>query len=909
MERVMNFHVALLLLMSTCGLAGVHRVPLEYPTIQAAIDSSANGDVILVAPGTYIGDGNRDIDFRGKAITVKSEGGPRTCIIDCQGSTDEPHRGFLVYCEGDGNSIFDGLTVKNGYVLDAGGAIRCANGGIVKNCIIMSNTASDGGGIHISNGVVVNCVIACNVTSSLSNEHGKGGGIYASEGSPSIVNCTIVGNKASREGGGIACGYRGTTNMENCILVGNKAILGNQVSAFDAGMIIAAMKLKIKNCCVQSDSCADIWQNKCQPQFIGSSVLDEDNVIYTPDPHFVNPAEGDFRLHPNSPCVDSGTNVTSFELPGTDIEGNPRVSDGDRDGISLPDIGAHEVLVPDEPYIWISKPKLEFIATTNGPNPEPQVLTIQNLGSEASDWTIQNDCNWLHVQPDSGSYGPMPIEVVASADVSTMGPGKFTCSLIVSDEKALNSPQTIPVVLYLTKTLCVPSEFATIQEAIDAASPYDTVVIADGIYQEPGNRDITFRREPITIRSENGPDNCIVDAGIKAIDSGNASAFGNEKYNYFVLDGLTTKWIHCDQVNPTIQNCCISEGIYLVWSNALIENCVITDCEIGILYQSSNPIISGCKLEDNEIALLCDEGSSLHLHACDISGNRERAIYSISHRASEIVDCRINGNGGGPQHLGAVVSCCAASTITLEGCNVSGNRAGLSFVGCGRAVIENSVVSGNGRRDNSTVYAVYFNQGTLLIDNSTFVGNVCAGLYSRKSHWLPSDRVVITNSIFWGNEPNQIAGNTDLVTVTYSNIEDGWPGKGKNVDIDPYFADLGHWDPNGTADNPSDDFWVDGDYHLKSQAGRWEPTTQAWAMDDVTSPCIDSGDPNSPIGREPFPNGGRINMGAYGGTVEASKSYFGKPVCDTIIAGDINGDCRVDFKDFTLMASHWLEGE
>jgi len=44
-------------------------------------------------------------------------------------------------------------------------------------------------------------------------------------------------------------------------------------------------------------------------------------------------------------------------------------------------------------------------------------------------------------------------------------------------------------------------------------------------------------------------------------------------------------------------------------------------------------------------------------------------------------------------------------------------------------------------------------------------------------------------------------------------------------------------------------------------------------LDDVTSPCIDAGDPNSPVGDEPEPNGGRINMGAYGGTEEASKSH------------------------------------
>jgi hypothetical protein len=78
-------------------------------------------------------------------------------------------------------------------------------------------------------------------------------------------------------------------------------------------------------------------------------------------------------------------------------------------------------------------------------------------------------------------------------------------------------------------------------------------------------------------------------------------------------------------------------------------------------------------------------------------------------------------------------------------------------------------------------------------------------------------------------------------------------------------------------------------------------------IDEVTSPCIDAGNPKSPIGYEPFPNGGIINMGAYGGTAEASKSYFGTTPCKTVVAGDINGDCKVNFLDFRLMALHWLE--
>ncbi len=60
-------------------------------------------------------------------------------------------------------------------------------------------------------------------------------------------------------------------------------------------------------------------------------------------------------------------------------------------------------------------------------------------------------------------------------------------------------------------------------------------------------------------------------------------------------------------------------------------------------------------------------------------------------------------------------------------------------------------------------------------------------------------------------------------------------------------------------------------------------------------------------GQERKDNAGVINMGTYGGTAGASKSYFGEPVCETIVAGDINGDCKINFLDFQLMALHWQE--
>jgi hypothetical protein len=116
--------------------------------------------------------------------------------------------------------------------------------------------------------------------------------------------------------------------------------------------------------------------------------------------------------------------------------------------------------------------------------------------------------------------------------------------------------------------------------------------------------------------------------------------------------------------------------------------------------------------------------------------------------------------------------------------------------------------------------------------------------------------MILTNCILrnGGDEIDESNGRFPDNVITYSNIQGGWPGRG-NIDLDPLFADARN-----------------GDFHLKSQAGRWNPNSQSWVADDVASPCIDAGDPNSPVGHEPFPNGGVVNMGAYGGTPEASKS-------------------------------------
>lgn len=211
----------------------------QYDNIQQAINDANDCDVIILARGRHTGPGNRDIDFGGKAITLRSTDPEdfdivASTIIDSQGSLQEPHRGFYFHSGEDANSVVSGLTITGGSGAYQGGGINCIfnSSPTIKNCVITNNLTKDhGGGIYCgyeSSPTITNCIISSNSF----NVYGYGGGIYCFNGSnPTITNCIITGNSAlgrARHGGGICCW--GTSEetpsnpiVANCIISGNSA--------------------------------------------------------------------------------------------------------------------------------------------------------------------------------------------------------------------------------------------------------------------------------------------------------------------------------------------------------------------------------------------------------------------------------------------------------------------------------------------------------------------------------------------------------------------------------------------------------------------------------------------------------------------------------------------------------------
>ena len=186
-------------------------VRADYLAIQDAIDAASDGYTITLCDGAFTGDGNRDIDFLGKAITVRSQSGiPENCIIDCEGAA----RGFYFHSGEGAGSLLTGITIRNGHV-DDGAGIYCAfSSPTIENCVIANNSANiEGGGMYCESAspALANCLFYANS----SGQHG--GALGCSDSSPTLVNCTLSGNWANTEGGGI---YVDSSSpiLTNCIL-------------------------------------------------------------------------------------------------------------------------------------------------------------------------------------------------------------------------------------------------------------------------------------------------------------------------------------------------------------------------------------------------------------------------------------------------------------------------------------------------------------------------------------------------------------------------------------------------------------------------------------------------------------------------------------------------------------------
>ncbi len=472
-----------------------------------------------------------------------------------------------------------------------------------------------------------------------------------------------------------------------------------------------------------------------------------------------------------------------------------------------------------------------------------------------------------------------------------------------------------------------PADFNTIQAAIDDSNDGDTVIVADGIYTGHGNRDIDFLDKAITLRSENGPENCIIDCEgarrgfyFHSGEDANSVLSGftiTNGYACCVYEEARGGGVYCNASSPTIDNCIFNQNL-AEWSGGGMT-----------IRGGSSPTIINCVFSGNSASGgggLSTYSSNPKLTNCTFSGNSANAgggMANYSYSTPSLTNCVFSGNsandsGGGMHNY--------RNSPTLTNCTLSRNSVG--WRGGGMSNINSSATIANCVfNENSADYGggMDNDEGTALtIINCILSGNLARHCGGGMRNWRESSAMLtnctvsdnranekgggiycsgadaeVNNCILWsdiapmGNEialvQYIVCGSfgcdyyPSSIIVSYSDIQFGsadvyidsnctlnWSDG--NIDADPYFV-------SGTI----------GDYFL----------SQIAAGQKSNSPCVDAGiDLAAYLGMDSLTT--RTDKATDIGIVDMGYHHSLYPEI-----GDFSNDWMVNFIDFAIFAKAW----
>jgi len=630
-------------LLKQCGSSTTHRVRPDglgdFATIQDAIDAAHTGDIIELANGIYSGTGNRDLDFVGKDLILQSESmDPTSCVVDCEGSSTEPHRGISITSGETHLCSIRGITIRNGFS-DIGGGVYCSASALeLVSCIVESCEADSGGGVYVESAdiLLTDCTVRENLgiggagvfalrsgvqltdclielNDGLEGEISSGGGLKVSgTGSVSITECEFSLNTASY-GGGLYLEDHAAPQLNSTRIVGNRGQLaggGAYCAVFASPQFIGC--LFAEN---ESDSGGAILSSLSTVSIDGcticyNSAFGGGSGVYSTNNSLISCTASIIAFAPTGSAVqcDGG----SVQLSCTDIFGN---QDGNWTGCIAGQLG---------------------IAGNFEGNP-------RFCDPWSSDYSISANSA---CHPDS-----TPCGVRAGAYAVGCGP--------------------LPLVVDPAGN----GDFSTIQSAVNAVADGDTIRLAPGVFQGTGNTDVSVAGKSVAIIAEAvDPVSTVIDCNGSEVNPHRGFTVGPGIESQLHIQGLSVMngWAESGGAVSclggsviSMESCSIVDNYGTVGGAVFVDTSSTATITKSILARNSSQQLSSAVYLLNSTLHLSE--STLVSNWCDaeLSG----AIACLQGEVSASY-CLISHNGAGEAVFSSLAS------IDFDCTNIYGNGAG-----------------------------------------------------------------------------------------------------------------------------------------------------------------------------------------------------------------------------------------